>query len=179
MQFAELRRLVLIIKEAEAFSKGLEDIVAAESSICQIDGKNSKLFYRGYDIHDLAQNSTFEETAYLLLFGNLPTERQLVDFSNKLASERELPKGLVQFIQAFPKTVNPMAALRTGVSLLSFFDPEAEHKSVESKVPKAIRLPSREIEWHPPQAPLVGKIRVDPREPRALSWTPFVSVEKK
>ena len=133
----------MAVKEAEVFSKGLEDIVAAESSICQIDGKNSKLFYRGYDIHDLAQNSTFEETAYLLLFGNLPTERQLVDFSNKLASERELPKGLVQFIQAFPKTVNPMAALRTGVSLLSFFDPEAEDKSMESNVRKAIRLIAR------------------------------------
>ncbi len=131
------------VKEAETLSKGLEDVVAAESSICQIDGKNSKLFYRGYDIHDLAKNSTFEETAYLLLFGNLPTERQLVDFANKLASERELPKGLVEFIQKFPKTVHPMAALRTGVSLLSFFDPEAEDKSMESNVRKAIRLIAR------------------------------------
>lgn len=133
----------MVVKEAESFSKGLEDIVAAESSICQIDGKNSKLFYRGYDIHELAQNSTFEETAYLLLFGNLPTERQLVEFSNKLASERELPKGLIEFIQKFPKTVHPMAALRTGVSLLSFFDPEAEDKSMESNVRKAIRLIAR------------------------------------
>ena len=133
----------MTVKEAETFSKGLEDVVAAESSICQIDGKNSKLFYRGYDIHDLAQNSTFEETAYLLLFGNLPSERQLIDFSNKLASERELPKGLIEFIEKFPKTVNPMAALRTGVSLLSFFDPEAEDKSAESNVRKAIRLIAR------------------------------------
>ena len=133
----------MVVKEAETFSKGLEDVVAAESSICQIDGKNSKLFYRGYDIHDLAQNSVFEETAFLLLFGNLPTERQLVDFSNKLASERELPKGLTDFIQKFPKTVHPMAALRTGVSLLSFFDPEAEDKSMESNVRKAIRLIAR------------------------------------
>ena len=133
----------MAVKEAEAFSKGLEDIVAAESSICLIDGKNSKLFYRGYDIHDLAQHSTFEETAYLLLFGNLPTERQLIDFSNKLASERELPKALTQLIQDFPKTINPMAALRTGVSLLSFFDPEAEDKSMESNVRKAIRLIAR------------------------------------
>ena len=133
----------MAVKETETFAKGLEDVVAAESSICQIDGKNSKLFYRGYDIHDLAQHSTFEETAYLLLFGNLPTERQLIDFSNKLASERELPKGLIEFIQKFPKTVHPMAALRTGVSLLSFFDPEAEDKSAESNVRKAIRLIAR------------------------------------
>ena len=133
----------MVVKEAEAFSKGLEDVVAAESTICLIDGKNSKLFYRGYDIHDLAQNSTFEETTYLLLFGNLPTKRQLVEFSNKLASERELPKGLIEFIQAFPKTVNPMAALRTGISLLSFFDPEADDKSMESNVRKVIRLIAR------------------------------------
>ncbi len=132
-----------MVKEAETFSKGLEDVVAAESSICLIDGKNSKLFYRGYDIHALAQNSTFEETAYLLLFGNLPTERQLIDFSNKLAAERELPQGLIKFLENFPKTVNPMAALRTGVSLLSFFDPEADDKSAESNVRKAIRLIAR------------------------------------
>ncbi|OIO39016.1 MAG: citrate synthase [Candidatus Omnitrophica bacterium CG1_02_46_14] len=133
----------MVAKEAEAFSKGLEDIIAAESSVCLIDGKNSKLFYRGYDIHELAQNSTFEETAYLLLFGSLPTERQLNDFSNKLLSERQLPKGLIDFIEKFPKTVHPMAALRTGVSLLSFFDPEAEDKSMESNVRKAIRLIAR------------------------------------
>ena len=133
----------MVVKKAETFSKGLEDIIAAESSICLIDGKNSNLFYRGYDIHEIAQNSTFEETAYLLLFGSLPTERQLNDFSNKLLSERQLPKGLIDFIEKFPKTVHPMAALRTGVSLLSFFDPEAEDKSMESNVRKAIRLIAR------------------------------------
>ncbi len=129
--------------EQSVFSKGLEDIVAAESAVCQIDGKNSKLFYRGYSIHDLAAHSTFEETAYLLLFGSLPTERQLIDFSNKLSSERELPKDLVKLIETFPKTANPMAVLRTGISLLSFFDPEADDKSTESNVRKAIRLIAR------------------------------------
>lgn len=129
--------------EQSAFSKGLEDVVAAESSICFIDGKNSKLAYRGYDIHDLAVNSNFEETAYLLLFGELPTERQLIDFKNKLASERELPKDLIRLIELFPKTVNPMSALRTGVSILSFYDPEADDKSIESNVRKAIRLIAR------------------------------------
>ncbi|OGW83812.1 MAG: citrate synthase [Omnitrophica bacterium RIFCSPHIGHO2_02_FULL_51_18] len=129
--------------EQSTFSKGLEDVVAAESSICLIDGKNSRLSYRGYDIHDLAVNSNFEETAYLLLFGDLPTERQLIDFKNKLASERELPKDLVRLIESFPKTANPMAALRTGVSLLSFYDPEADDKSAESNIRKTIRLMAR------------------------------------
>ncbi len=133
----------MTVTEQSAFSKGLEDVVAAESAICLIDGKNSKLSYRGYDIHELAQNSNFEETAYLLLFGELPTDRQLIDFNNKLASERELPKDLIKLIEAFPKTANPMAALRTGVSLLSFFDPEADDKSMESNIRKTIRLIAR------------------------------------
>ena len=126
-----------------AFPEGLEDIVAGESSICIIDGKQSKLFYRGYAIHDLAQNSNYEETAYLLLFGSLPTERQLKEFCNKLASERELQKDLIKLIELMPKTANPMAALRTGVSLMSLFDPEADDQSVESNVRKAIRLIAR------------------------------------
>ena len=61
-----------MVKEQGTFSRGLEDVVAGESSICVIDGKNSRLIYRGYDIHDLAQNSNFEETSYLLIFGKLP-----------------------------------------------------------------------------------------------------------
>src|SRR3989338_4041772 len=130
-------------KTETAFSKGLEDVIAGESSICSIDGKNSKLAYRGYDIHDLAQNSSFEETAYLLIFGDLPTERQLIDFSNKLVSERSLHRDLIAMIEGFPKTANPMAALRTGISLLSFFDPEADDKSMESNIRKTIRLIAR------------------------------------
>lgn len=133
----------MTVKEQDTFSKGLEDVVAGESSICQIDGRASKLFYRGYSIHDLAKNSNFEETTYLLLFGNLPTERQLLDFNNKLISEREIPKDLIKLIESFPKTANPMAALRTGVSLLSFFDPEADDQSMESNVRKVIRLIAR------------------------------------
>lgn len=133
----------MTVKEESAFSKGLEDVVAGESSICLIDGRHSKLFYRGYDIHDLATNSTFEETAYLLLFGALPTERQLKDFCNKLASERDLPRELVRLIELLPKTAHPMAALRTGVSLLALYDPEADDKSAESQVRKAIRLIAR------------------------------------
>jgi citrate synthase len=130
-------------KPASAFTEGLEDVVAGESAICIIDGKQSRLYYRGYDIHDLAVNSTFEETAYLLLFGGLPTERQLKEFSNKLASERELPKDVGRWIESMPKTAHPMAVLRTGVSLLSLVDPEADDQSRESNVRKAIRLLAR------------------------------------
>ncbi|MGH7197598.1 MAG: citrate/2-methylcitrate synthase [Candidatus Omnitrophota bacterium] len=134
----------LVKEEAQTtFSKGLEDIIAAESGICSIDGRNSKLFYRGYEIHDLVQNSNFEETAYLLIYGNLPTSPQLADFRAKLAKEREIPAELVKFIQGLPKTAHPMAALRSGISLLSHFDPEADNLSMESNLRKTIRLIAR------------------------------------
>ena len=126
------------------FSKGLEDIVAGESSICVIDGARSKLSYRGYDIHDLAQNSNFEETAYLLLFGELPASKAFTDFKAQLAAERELPELFKKHLKdSFPKDANPIAALRSAISVLSFYDPEAEDKSRESNVRKAIRLIAR------------------------------------
>ena len=125
------------------YSKGLEDIVAGESSICVIDGKNSKLSYRGYDIHDLALNSNFEETAYLLLFGQLPSSKGLADFGAQLAAERKLPDAFLKHLEEFPKNANVMAALRSAISVLSFYDPEAEDKSREANVRKAVRLIAR------------------------------------
>jgi citrate synthase len=134
----------LVKEEAQStFSKGLEDIIAAESAICSIDGRNSKLRYRGYEIHDLVQHSNYEETAYLLIHGELPTAAQLADFNAKLAKEREIPDDLVRSIQAFPKSVNPMAALRSALSLLSFFDPEADDLLREANLRKAVRLIAR------------------------------------
>ncbi len=124
----------------ETFSEGLQDVIAAESSICLIDGKNSKLSYRGYDIHELCEKSTFEEVVYLLHYGKLPTAAALAEFGKSLASEREIPKALEQTVLSFPKNANPMAVLRTAVSLLSFYDAEAEDKSVEANFRKAIRL---------------------------------------
>ncbi|MBI4432291.1 MAG: citrate synthase [Candidatus Omnitrophica bacterium] len=124
----------------DAFSKGLEGVVAAQSGVCRIDGQNSQLHYRGYNIHDLVRYSTFEETAYLLLFGNLPTAAQLSGFEKQLISERNIPDEVVRFIQLFPKDIHSMAALRTAISYLSFFDKEADDKSVEANVRKAIRL---------------------------------------
>ncbi len=135
--------MVVTDQEQSVIARGLEDVIVADSSVCRIDGKNSKLFYRGYDIHDLAANSHFEETAYLLLFGKLPTSSELSDFNQKLLTERKIPDGLIPFIEKFPKNTHPMAALRTCVSLLSFFDPEADDKSAEANVRKAIRLIAR------------------------------------
>lgn len=127
-------------KAENAFSEGLQDVVAAESSICLIDGTGSKLYYRGYDIHELVQNSNFEETAYLLLFGNLPKKAELEDFRRKLVAEREVAGEILSLVKGFSANSHPMAALRTAVSILSFYDPEAEDKSIEANIRKAVRL---------------------------------------
>lgn len=126
--------------EQSAFHEGLEGVVAAESSICLIDGKNSKLHYRGYDIHELVANSSFEETAYLLLVGKLPTAKELDVFCADVASERGLPQRVAQLLSSFPKDAHPMAVLRSAVSMLAFYDAEAEDKSSEANKRKAIRL---------------------------------------
>ncbi len=122
------------------FHEGLEDIIAAESSICLIDGKNSTLAYRGYDIHELTEKSTFEETGYLLLVGKLPVARELDGLKSQIAAERSLPDGVVQLLSTFPREAHPMAVLRSAVSVLAFFDPESEDKSVEANFRKAIKL---------------------------------------
>ncbi|MGH9650861.1 MAG: citrate/2-methylcitrate synthase, partial [Terriglobales bacterium] len=89
-------------------SKGLEGVVAANSSICYIDGERGVLAYRGIDIHDLADNSTFEETCYLLWFGKLPTRRELDDLKAHLAAERRLDPSIINLLRQAPRSASPM-----------------------------------------------------------------------
>src|ERR1700744_5030990 len=105
--------------------KGLEGIVAPSSSICWIDGDAGVLSYRGIDIHELAQRSTFEETTYLLWKGKLPTASELQQFSKELAAARSLPQQVLDFLRTLPKTASPMEVLRTTVSLLSSYEADA------------------------------------------------------
>jgi citrate synthase len=119
---------------------GLEDVVAGESGICYIDGVKGILAYRGYNIHELAPNSTFEETCHLLWFGKLPTASELKDTTAKITKERALPQAALDLMAGFPKKALPMEVLRTTVSALSMFDPEAEDMSPEANLRKAIRL---------------------------------------
>src|SRR5512140_2961878 len=123
--------------------KGLEDVVAGESSICFIDGDKGVLAYRGIDIHELADNSTFEETCYLLWFGKLPNRQELNDFKLQLARERKLDAQIVSLIRQAPKHVLPMDLLRTMVSSLSFFDPEERQNTPAANRDKAVRLTSQ------------------------------------
>src|SRR5262245_4024110 len=119
---------------------GLEDIIACESGICFIDGIKGILAYRGYNIHELAANSTFEETCYLLWFGRLPKQAELDDITKKLSSSRAIAKQVTDAMKALPKKALPMEVLRTAVSMLSMYDPEAEDMSPDANLRKAIRL---------------------------------------
>src|SRR5215471_9445638 len=119
---------------------GLEDVIAGESGICYIDGNKGILAYRGYNIHELATNSSFEETCYLLWFGRLPKQAELDDISKKLASSRAIPTQVIDAMKALPKKALPMEVLRTAVSMLSMYDPEAEDMSPDANLRKAIRL---------------------------------------
>src|SRR5215813_11669595 len=100
--------------------KGLEGVVATTSSICYIDGDQGVLAYRGIDIHELAEGSTFEETCYLLWFGQLPTRDERKDLSQRLAAERKLDKAVIDLLRTAPRDTTPMDVLRTAVSALSF-----------------------------------------------------------
>src|SRR6266700_1066192 len=119
---------------------GLEDVIAGESGICFIDGEKGILAYRGYNIHELATNSTFEETCHLLWFGRLPKQAELDDTTRKLVSNRAVPQQVIDYVKTLPKKALPMEVLRTAVSMLSMFDPENEDMSPEANLRKTIRL---------------------------------------
>lgn len=122
---------------------GLAGVIALETAICDIDGQKGFLTYAGYDIADLASNTTFEEVAFLLWNGRLPDEKELDALSMRLVSERTLPPMVIETLQLAPEDANPMAALRTGISILSLFDGEADTMTPEANMRKAIRLTAR------------------------------------
>jgi citrate synthase len=89
-------------------AKGLKGVVAADTTICDVDGDLGKLIYRGYNIHDLAKLSTFEETAYLLFKGELPTATELTDFNKLLVHHREVEQPVLDFLRSLPRNTPPM-----------------------------------------------------------------------
>jgi 2-methylcitrate synthase len=123
--------------------RGLEGVVANESSICYVFGEEGRLIYRGYDIHDLAEHSTFEETAYLLLEGDLPTRGQLRAFDGHLKGQQKLDKVVQRVIRDAPRTADPMDVLRSAVSAAAYTDPDAHDNSREAESRKAVRLLAR------------------------------------
>ncbi len=119
--------------------RGLKDVYLDTTESSFIDGTEGKLLYRGYNIHDLAERSTFEEVIYLLLYANLPNKQELADFDAVLRDNRRIPDEVIQVLDLV-KASHPMDALRTGISALAAFDPETGDNSVEATIRKGIRL---------------------------------------
>ena len=129
-------------EEKIQINRGLKGVYFERSATTFIDGKAGELRYRGYSIHDLAEHSSFEETAYLLINGEMPTAAQLADFDKALKAERKLPTEIISIITTL-KAAHPMDVMRTCVSALSAFDPLNNDKSVEAARIKGIRLSSQ------------------------------------
>ncbi|MBO2520061.1 MAG: citrate synthase [Firmicutes bacterium] len=123
-----------------AVQTGLQGVVAAPSAICYIDGEQGILSYRGYDIRDLAAQATYEEVAYLLLMGELPTQQELERFQGELVRRRPVPEAVWNVLAAVAQHDEPMAVLRTGVSVLGQYDPLAGQTSREAALEQALNL---------------------------------------
>lgn len=119
---------------------GLEGVVAASSSICKVNGTEGRLIYQGYDIHDLAEHSSFEEVIYLLWFGRLPVQQELETVKKELGANRAIPKDVIDMMKTFPKEAVPMEVLRTVTSMLSMYDPDSTDNGREANIRKATRL---------------------------------------
>ena len=122
--------------------RGLKGVYFDRSPATYIDGQAGELRYYGYSIHDLAEHSTFEETAYLLLHAELPDQAELAEFDRSLKAERQLPEPIFEIIKSIC-TAHPMDVLRTAVSALAAFDPDAADNSAEATIRKGIRLSSQ------------------------------------
>ncbi len=128
---------------ADIVRPGLEGVIAGETSICAVRAEEGKLIYRGYDVHMLAEQATFEEVAYLLLYRRLPNKAEFAAFDKELKANRELPPGVMDILRSFPSQVPPMDSLRAAVAALSLFDPDRRDDSPEANLRKAIRLLAR------------------------------------
>jgi citrate synthase len=124
----------------DARNIGLRNIEVADTKICSIDGENGKLIYRGYDILDLVNHSTYEETTFLLLFGVLPTADQLKDFNRRLIEARGMPEPLIKNLRNRPKRSQPMDVLQSCVPELADYDLNIEDTSKEAHMRRAVTL---------------------------------------
>jgi citrate synthase len=136
----------------EAWKAGLEDVVAARSGVCTIDGAAGRLYYRGYEIGDLAGAVPFEDVTSLLWFGELPTPAEARTFRARLAEGRTLPVPVVDLLRTLPRDSHPLDVLRTAVSFAALLDADAAASDPEANLRKAFRLmtliPAVVAAWH-------------------------------
>ena len=133
-------------------SVALSGVVAGDTALSTVGHTGNDLHYRGYEINDLAQNCEFEEVAYLILYGSLPTKAQLRDYKNELSKLRELPSEVKTILENLPKSSHPMDVVRTATSALGSFYPEDEKHDAQSALLAANRLiaasPSALLYWY-------------------------------
>ena len=130
---------------------GLRNIEVADTKICSIDGENGKLIYRGYDILDLANHSTYEETAFLLLFGDLPVKEELDDFNSKLTESRRIPDSVTKNMKNKPVTAHPMDVLQSSILDLADYDrnrlDEGKNANIERAISLIAKIPTIVAAW--------------------------------
>ena len=128
---------------------GLAGVTAGETHICTVGKEGAGLTYRGYDIYDLADNASFEEVAFLLLHGKLPTQAELDAYIGKIKANRGLPEALRAVLEMVPKDAHPMDVLRTGVSFLGNIEPEGDFENQQNVADRLLAcLPTMLIYWH-------------------------------
>jgi citrate synthase len=129
---------------------GLEDVIAARSGICTIDGEKGQLFYRGYEIGELAGHVSFEDVTWLLWHGELPTPAQSREFAARLEAARPLPAPVRELLERLPHDCHPLDALRTAVSLAASVDADVRSNDADANLRKACRsasAPDRRPSW--------------------------------
>jgi 2-methylcitrate synthase len=128
---------------------GLAGVSAGETHLCTVGKEGAGLTYRGYDIYDLADNASFEEVAYLLLYGKLPNRRELASYVRRLKSLRGLPDELKKVLEMIPGDTHPMDVLRSAVSMLGNIEPEGDFSNQENVADRMLAsLPSMLLYWH-------------------------------
>jgi citrate synthase len=132
-----------VMSESAHAPKGLEGVVFGASSITFLDGLGGRMFYRGYNVLDLAEKVSFEEVVHLLWQGELPTREKLAAFVKPIVKQRALPAPVLKFLKTLPKKSHPMEVVRTGVSLLAHYDPDGPDGSLEAVRRKSERLVAR------------------------------------
>ncbi len=140
----------------------LSGVVAGQTAICTVGREGKGLHYRGYDIRDLANGASFGEVAYLLLYGQLPTQTQVDAFRQRVTGQRDLPDSLKKTLEALPANSHPMDVMRTGCSMLGCLEPETNPKEQQLQIAERLLgvFPSMLLYWH--QFHATGK-RIDPR----------------
>jgi len=131
------------ILPVQRYGRGLEDLVAGDTAISEIDGSTGRLLYRGYPVEDLVGRVSFEETAYLILFGEMPDARQLEDWSAELLRWRHPPEAALEALQRVPRNAHPLAQFRTMMTVAACHIPEPENTEIDAQW----RRPARILSW--------------------------------